>query len=140
MEIKIKKINKDARTPSYGHPGDAGLDLYSLEDHKLLPGKNHVFALGIALEIPGGYVGIIKDKSGLSARYQIHVLGGVFDSGYRGEYLINLINLGTKSYDFKKGDKIAQLIIFPIVLAELKEAKELSNTSRGEGRYGSTGR
>jgi dUTP pyrophosphatase len=140
MEIKIRKINKDAKIPSYAHPGDAGMDLFGLEDFKLMPGKNHIFSLGIALEIPQGFVGIVKDKSGLSAKYQIHVLGGVFDSGYRGEYLINLINLGTKPYEFKKGDKIAQLIIFPIASAELYETKELSNTSRGEGHYGSTGR
>ncbi len=140
MKVKIKKLKPDAIIPSYAHPGDVGLDLYSLEDYELKPGENKIFFLGFALEFPNGFAAIVKDKSSLPKNGSIHTMGGVYDAGYRGEYNVNLINLGKKSYFIEKGNKIAQLIIIPIELAELKETVDLSESERGQGNFGSTGK
>ena len=140
MNIKIKRMHPDAIMPNYAHPGDVGLDLFSLEDCLLKPGERKIFLVGFALEFPEGYAAIVKDKSSLPKNAGIHTMGGVFDAGYRGEYNVNLINLGEESYKIEKGNKIAQLVIFPVVIATLEEASELSETSRGDGRFGSTGK
>jgi dUTP pyrophosphatase len=140
MKLKILKLNQAAKLPSYAHPGDVGMDLYSLEDKLLEPGERYVFFLGFALEFPEGYGAIVKDKGSLPKNAGIHVMGGVFDAGYRGEYNVNLINLGREAYQIHIGDKIAQLVIVPVSIAELEEVKKLSETSRGHGRFGSTGR
>lgn len=140
MNIKIKRLNIDAVIPSYAHPGDVGMDVYSLEDYELTPMERKIFPVGFAMEFPEGFAAIIKDKSSLSMKYGIHTMGGVFDAGYRGEYNVNLINLGGETYKISKGDKIAQIIIYPVVIAGLEEVSELSESSRGEGRFGSTGK
>lgn len=139
MQIKIKRLNSNATIPNYAHPGDVGLDLYSLEDYELKPGKKYIFFLGFAMEFPSGYAAIVKDKSG-TAGDGIHTMGGVFDAGYRGEYNVQLINFSQKPYEIKKGQKIAQLIIFPVSISEIVEVDDLSGSSRGEGRMGSTGK
>lgn len=140
MILKIKKTNSEARLPEYAHPGDVGLDMFSLEDYDLKLGERRTFFVGFALEFPNGFAAIVKDKSSLPNKAGIHVMGGVYDAGYRGEYNVNLINLGQEIYHVSKGDKIAQLIIFPVEIAKLEEVTELSDSSRGEGRFGSTGR
>jgi dUTP pyrophosphatase len=140
MKIKIKRLHKDAKLPSYAHPGDVGMDLFSMEDKVLNPGERDIFPVGFALEFSDGYAGIVKDKGSLPKNAGIHSMGGVFDSGYRGEYNVNLINLGKEPYKISKGDKIAQLVIIPVARAELEEVSELSETSRGAGRFGSTGK
>ncbi len=139
LKIKIKQLSPEAKLPSYAHPGDVGLDLYSLEDYELKPGEHHIFFLGFALEFANGYAGIVKDKGSI-AKAGLHTMGGVYDAGYRGEYNIHLVNLSNRSYAIKTGDKIAQLIIYPVAIAELEEVPELSDSSRGQGRWGSTGR
>ena len=140
LPVKVKRLHPDAKLPTYAHPGDAGLDMYSLEAYELKPGERRIFPCGFALEFPEGYAAIVKDKGSLPKNAGIHTMGGVFDAGYRGEYHANLINLGTESYQIKAGDKIAQLVIFPIAIAQLVETDTLSESSRGEGRFGSTGR
>ena len=140
MKVKIKKLRPEAVLPNYAHPGDVGLDLYSAEDYELKPGERYIFFLGFALEFPSGFAGIVKDKSSLPKNGGVHTMGGVYDSGYRGEYNVNLINLGKEPYKISKGDKIAQLIIFPVEHGELEEVEELSDSNRGEGRFGSTGK
>lgn len=140
MKLKIKKLHPEAKMPKYAHPGDVGLDLLSLEDYELKPGERKIFFVGLALEFPEGFAAIVKDKSSLPKNAGIHTMGGVFDAGYRGEYNVNLINLGNEPYKIEKGDKIAQLIIYPVEIAELEEVEKLSPTSRGEGRFGSTGK
>ncbi len=140
MKIKIKKLQPEAKLPTYAHPGDVGMDLYSLEDYDLKPGERKIFMVGFALEFPEGYAAIVKDKSSLPMKAGIHTMGGVFDAGYRGEYNVNLINLGSDPYHIAKGDKIAQLIIYPVEIGELEEVNELSDSSRGAGRFGSTGK
>lgn len=126
--------------PVYAHPGDAGLDLFSLEEYILKPGERKIFDLGFALEFTEGYAAIVKDKSSLPRHGGVQTMGGVFDAGYRGEYNVQLINLGQEPYQVNEGDKIAQLVIFPVAVAELEEVGELSQTSRGQGNFGSTGR
>ena len=140
MKIKIKKLNPQTIIPSYAHPDDAGLDLHSLDDAELQPGQRKFFYLGFALEFPSGYAAIIKDRGSLPKNGGLHTLGGVFDAGFRGEYNVLLINLSDQSYEIKKGDKIAQLIIYPVAIVDLKETDQLSDTSRGQGQFGSTGR
>jgi len=113
MLIKIKKIKPEAKLPSYAHPGDVGLDLFSLETVTIEPGKHHRFWHGFALEFPEGYAAIIKDKSSISKAF-LHTMGGVFDAGYRGEYNTHLVNLGSEPYTIEKGHKVSQLVIFPV--------------------------
>jgi dUTP pyrophosphatase len=96
--------------------------------------------LGFKTEIPEGNVALVWDKSGLAANHGLHCLGGVIDAGYRGEYQIVLYNSGDQECQINKGDKIAQLLIQPVVGVEVEEAEELSDTARGEGGFGSTGR
>jgi len=140
MKIKIKKLHPDATMPTYANEGDAGMDVFSLEDKIIMPGERYLFKLGFAMEIPDGYVGLFWDKSGLSAKYGIHTLAGVIDSTYRGEYGVLLLNTSNQSYEFKKGDKLAQLLIQPVSNPELEEVAKLSDTNRGEGGFGSTGK
>ncbi len=139
MKLKIKRLKEDAILPTYAHPGDVGMDLYSLEDYDLKPMERRVFFVGFAMEFDEGYAVIVKDKGSLPNKAGIHTMGGVYDAGYRGEYNIQLINLGQEIYHISKGDKIAQLIVYPIVIAKLEETDKLSESSRGEGRFGSTG-
>ncbi len=140
MKLKIKKLNAEAVLPKYAHPGDVGMDMFSLEDYDLKPMERRVFFVGFALEFETGYAAIVKDKGSLPVKGGLHVLGGVYDAGYRGEYNVILINLGQETYHISKGNKIAQIIIYPVVIAELEEVAELSDSSRGDGRFGSTGK
>jgi dUTP pyrophosphatase len=139
VTIKFKRLSPDAKLPCYAHPGDAGMDLFSRETRTLEQGEPHLFTLGFAMEIPEGFVGIIKDKSGLATR-GLTVLGGVIDHTYRGEYGVILLNTTEREVLVKPGDKIAQLLILPVATAQLEEAVSLSETRRGAGGFGSTGR
>ena len=125
--------------PNYAHPGDVGLDLYSLEEKVLSSGEHYIFPLGFALEFSEGYAAIVKDKGSIS-KAELHTMGGVYDAGFRGEYNVHLVNLGIKPYSVEKGDKIAQLVIYPVEIAKVEEVDNLSDSSRGEGHFGSTGR
>lgn len=140
MRIKIKLLHPDAKLPSYAHATDIGLDLFARETYTLVPGERRIFFVGFALEIPEGYAAIVKDKSGLPKLHGLHIMGGVYDPGYRGEYNVNLINLGTEPYTVEIGQKIAQLLIIPVARVTLDEASDLSHSSRAEGRFGSTGK
>lgn len=140
MKILIKKLKPEATLPCYAHPGDVGLDLFSLEDCEMQPGERRIFYHGFALEFPSGFAAIVKDKSSLPKNGGLHTMGGVFDAGYRGEYNTQLVNLGDKPYKIEKGNKISQLIIFPVTIAELEETADLSDSSRGKGNFGSTGK
>lgn len=139
MKIKIKKLNPDAKLPSYAHPGDVGMDMFSLETKTINPNERAYFYCGFALEFPIGYAAIVKDKSSIS-KAGLHTMSGVFDAGYRGEYNVHLVNLSDKAYTVEKGDKIGQLVILPVEIAELEEVSELSESSRGVGAFGSTGK
>jgi dUTP pyrophosphatase len=138
MELKIRRIHPEAKLPSYGHKGDAGLDLFSCADYVLGAGEVKAIQTGIKVAIPRGYVGLIWDKSGISLK-GVHKLAGVVDAGYRGEVQVVMINLGNTPYEIKKGMKIAQMLIQPINEVEVIEAEDLDDTLRGEDGFGSTG-
>lgn len=138
MELKVKKIHKDAKLPFYGHKGDAGLDLFSCMDEVVGVREVKPIPTGIQLAIPEGCVGLIWDKSGISLK-GVHRLAGVVDSGYRGEVRVVMVNLGEEPFVIKQGMKIAQLLIQPVGNVEVIETEDLGETPRGEAGFGSTG-
>lgn len=139
MRIKIKKLKDGMKLPSYAHSGDVGMDLYAMETYTIEPGGHHFFWHGFAMEFPIGYTAMVVDKSGIS-KSGLHTMGGVFDAGYRGEYNTHLVNLSDKSYTVEEGDKVSQLVIVPVAIVEIEEADTLSESSRGLGAFGSTGK
>jgi len=139
IRIKIKKLNPDAKIPSYAHPGDAGMDLFSCEeDFVLRPNYRRLIGTGISIELPPGFVALIWDKSGI-ANNGIKTMGGVIEHTYRGEYKVILVNLSSKDYEIKKGQKIAQFLIQKIETAEIEEVNSLSGSVRGNKAFGSSG-
>ena len=139
MKIKVKKLKDGAKLPKYHLPGDVGMDLYAMETVTIPPMGHHRFWHGFALEFPEGYGGIIMDKGSISKAGLIH-MGGVYDAGYRGEYNTHLVNLSGEPYIVEEGDKVAQLIIYPVAIAELEETDTLNESVRGEQGFGSTGK
>ncbi len=139
MKLKMKRLKPDAVLPKYALPGDVGLDMYAMETVTIKPGEHVRLWHGFALEFPHGYAATVKDKSSIS-KAGLHTMGGVFDAGYRGEYNTHLVNLGSEPYTIEKGDKVSQLIIFPVVIAEIEETDTLSESARGEAGFGSTGK
>lgn len=140
MKIKIKKLNSEAKIPKHAHYNDAGMDLFAIDAFEMLSNERKSIPIGIAVEIPDGYVGLIWDKSGLSHKYGLKTFGGVVDAGYRGEISVGLMNLSNESFKFEKGHKIAQLLIQKVEHIEFEEVAELNDTSRGENGFGSTGK
>lgn len=139
MKIKIKKLVPEAIIPSYSLPGDAGMDMYSVEDAVIEAGERKLISTGISIELPEGFVSLVWDKSGIALKKGIKTMGGVIEHTYRGEYKIILFNTSKEKFEIKKGDKIAQVLIQPIVTAEIEEVEELSDSVRGKGGFGSTG-
>lgn len=141
MKLKIKKIHPEAKLPQYAHPGDAGLDLFSVENQVIQPGDTKMIKTGISVELPVGTEGQVRPRSGLALKNQISVLNtpGTVDEGYRGEVGVILINHGKNAFEVKKEMKIAQFVIAPVLRVEVEEAGELSDTRRNSGGFGSTG-
>jgi dUTP pyrophosphatase len=139
MKIQIKKLNSDAIIPQYAHAHDAGMDLYACESMVIKAGERGVVPTGIAMAIPSGYVGLIWDKSGMAAKFGLKTMAGVIDAGYRGEVKIVMHNLSSADYTVKAGEKIAQMLIQPVLQMPLVEVESLDDTSRGVGGFGSTG-
>jgi dUTP pyrophosphatase len=137
--LRVKKLHPDAILPSYAHPGDSGLDIYSVEDVIVKAGKRAIVHTGIAMEYPDNYCTLIWDKSGLAGNSGITVLGGVFENIYKGEYKIILFNTSEEDYFIKKGSKIAQILVQPIINADVEEVQELNDSIRGVDGFGSTG-
>lgn len=140
MEIKVKKLHKDAKLPTYAHHGDAGFDLFSIESVNIPVGARVLVGTGVAIEIPDGYVGLIWDKSGLSMVHGLKNLGGVIDAGYRGEIKAGVVNLSDEDYTITAGHKVAQMLIQKVERADIKEVVELSDSHRGHGGFGSSGK
>ncbi len=140
MEIKVKKLNDGAKIPFYAYEDDAGCDLFSVEEVLIKRGERVQIKTGIAMEIPRGYVGLIWDKSGLSHKAGLKTLGGVIDSGYRGEIMVGLINLGQEDYKLEKGHKVCQMIIQEKTTIKFLESDELSISERDSGGFGSSGK
>jgi len=140
MKIKVRKLNQAAKLPAFAHDDDAGLDLFSLKDWIVKPDcQVYKIDTGIAFEIPAGFVGLIWDKSGVSLK-GLKTVGGVIDAGYRGDVTVGVVNLGKEDYVINAGDKIAQILIQPVEHPEVLEVAELSDSKRGDKRYGSTGK
>lgn len=140
LKIKIKKIG-DAKVPSYAHKGDSGVDLYSSEDCLLNSMERKLVGTGIMLEIPYGYEAQVRPKSGLAINHGISHANciGTIDSCYRGEIKVPLINLSDKPYHIQKGKKIGQMVFAKVEEASFEEVSELSQTTRNEKGFGSTG-
>ena len=130
-------LDKGAKMPTRAHPWDAGLDLYAMHDGEVY--LNTVFDTGVHVEIPEGYVGFIKSKSGLMVKHNI-LTDGTIDSHYTGSIKVKLFNRGMTPYPVKAGDKIAQLVILPCVMPHLELVDSLKETDRGDAGFGSTGR
>lgn len=144
MKLHIKRLSPDTNDiplPSYGTEHSAGLDLRSSEDVTFAPGEFKLVPTGLAIEIPEGYEGGIRPRSGLALKHGITCLNspGTIDSDYRGEVKVLLINHGTSAVTFKRGERIAQLIISKYERVEIVEIEELNDSSRGAGGFGHTG-
>jgi len=142
IQAKILKVDKELPTPKYAHFGDAGMDVYSAEDYVLKTGEHKIFSTGLKFEIPEGYEVQVRPRSGLAAKNGITVLNspGTLDYQYRGILGVILINHGSSSFEVKRGERIAQIVFNKFESAELIEVDELSETVRGEGGFGSTGK
>jgi dUTP pyrophosphatase len=142
MVLKIKKLNPDAIIPAYQSEEAAGFDLHSIEDVILKPGERKLIKTGLAFEIEKGFEIQIRPRSGLAYKHGITVLNspGTIDSDYRGEIKVLLINLGNESFEIKKGERIAQAVVAPVVQVKFEEVETLSDTKRGSGGFGSTGK
>jgi dUTP pyrophosphatase len=139
MKLKIKKLHDDAVIPQFAHSYDAGMDMFAVEEVVIQKGEMVKIRTGLALEIPDGYVGLFWDKSSVGSK-GIKTFGGVIDSGYRGEVMVVVKNLSDSEHIFHKGDKVAQLLIQKVEHPDIEVVEVLSDTTRGEGGFGSTGR
>ena len=139
MKIKIKKLVPDAILPQISRVGDAAMDLVACKDYVLAKGEKVLISTGIAMAIPAGFWGNIRDRSGLAAKHGLHTIAGVIDPNYRGEILVAMVNLGTEDYQIKAGDRIAQMLIQKFEDIELEESNDLEETNRGEKGFGSSG-
>ena len=144
IKILVKKFDKNIKLPTYKTSGSSGMDLVAYIKNKITiyPGKTAIISTGISVAIPKNYEIQIRPRSGLAAKKGISVLNtpGTVESDYRGEIKIILINLSNESFVVKSGDRVAQMILCPVVRAKLKEVKNLPKTIRNKGGFGSTGK
>ena len=143
MDLPVAKLKENALVPTRAHPGDAGLDLYACEAAHIGPGERWGIGTGVGVEIPDGHAGLVLPRSGLAREHGIGVVNspGLIDSGYRGELRVLLLNNDpAETFRVEPGDRIAQLVIAPIALAEPVEVADLGESARGGGGFGSSGR
>lgn len=142
MKIAVKKLHPDAVLPSLGSEYAAGADLYSVEEITIQAGQTQLVHTGLAMEIPVGYGGFIFARSGLATKRGLAPANkvGVVDADYRGEIMVALHNHSGESQTVEKGERVAQMVIMPFLAAQYFEAEELSDTARGAGGFGSSGR
>ena len=138
-QLKVKRLSTTAQLPTKAHQSDAGFDIYADEDVNIFPNKATPVSTGIVIEIPDGYYGRLKARSGLTIKTHLRVLEGTIDSGYRGELKV-MCDVKDAVYEIHKGDKIAQLIIQPLPEFEVVEGDIDMDSDRGQGGFGSTGR
>lgn len=143
MNLNFQILSDRATLPTRAHAGDAGLDLYASEPAHIGPGERWQIGTGIAVEIPDGHAGLVLPRSGLARKHGISVVNapGLIDSGYRGELKVLLLNNDpAEVFRVEPGDRIAQLVVTPVALADPVAAEALAGSERGEGGFGSTGR
>ena len=142
MTLKVTRLDDRARLPTRAYPGDAGLDLYALDEEELGPGERTSIRTGIAVEIPDGQAGLVLPRSGLAARHGIALVNapGLIDAGYRGEVCVLLLNTDKSStFEIAAGDRIAQLVLVRVEPVITVEVEALSLSERGTGGFGSSG-
>ena len=141
MTVKVLRTDPEAQLPAYAHPGDAGMDVRSIEDVTLAPGARALVRTGLVLELPPDAEAQVRPRSGLALKHGVTVLNtpGTIDAGYRGEVGVILVNLGAEPFVVEKGMKIAQLVVAPVAQAEIVEVSAVDATDRGAGGFGSTG-
>lgn len=143
MQVKFRTTRPGAIQPAYATPGSSGLDLHACIDHDtyLHPGVRYTCPTGIAIELPEGFEAQVRPRSGIAQKGGVTVLNtpGTVDEDFRGEIRVILINHGDEVFTIRPGDRIAQMVIAPVVRAELVRVGELGDTMRGEGGFGSTG-
>jgi dUTP pyrophosphatase len=141
-DVLVKRLDPDLPLPAYAHPGDAGADLFAAEDVTLEPGERALVRTGVAIALPAGYVAFVHPRSGLAAKHGVTIVNapGTVDAGYRGEIKVTLLNTDREEpVSFRRGDRIAQLVIQRVERAVFHEADELPGSARGDGGFGSTG-
>ena len=141
-DVLILRLDPDVPVPSYAHPGDAGADLVTTVDATLAPGERALLPTGIALALPDGLAAFVHPRSGLAARYGVALVNapGTVDAGYRGEVKVSVVNLDPReAVVFRRGDRIAQLVIQPVIRARFHEVSTLPGSARGQGGFGSSG-
>ena len=143
-KVAVKKLREGAILPTFGSPEAAGADLYACleQDVTIAPGETAFVPTGLAMELPRGYAGLIYARSGLACKRGLAPANkvGVVDSDYRGEFIVALHNHGTEPQTISTGERIAQLVVTPVLIPEYIEVEILSDTQRGAGGFGSTGR
>ena len=138
-ELNVKKLFSDVSLPEYALSSDVGFDLRANETVTLQPFEQKVVRTGIAIKIPEGHVGLVRDRAGITTKMGVHTAAGTFDPAYRGEVSIVLINFGEETVQVEKGMRIAQMIILPVKKVKIKEVKQLDLTDRYDRGFGSTG-
>ena len=141
MTLQLKRIHPEATLPAYAHEGDAGMDVRSVEELEILPGARALVHTGLVMMLPPGWEAQVRPRSGLALKHGVTVLNtpGTIDAGYRGEVGVILANFGSEPFRVAKGDKVAQIVVAPVVRAGIVEAAEVDDTERGAGGFGSTG-
>jgi dUTP pyrophosphatase len=142
VELQVRLLHPQAQIPRRAHPGDAGSDLFSVEEVVIPVGERRAVGTGIALAIPRGYGGFVQPRSGLAFKHGIMLTNspGLIDAGYRGELRVSLYNSGTEAFVVAVGERIAQLVIQRVEEPDFVVVDELSESSRGDGGFGSSGR
>jgi len=141
-DVLIRRLDPGMPLPSYARPGDAGADLASAQNVELGPGERALVGTGLAIALPAGYAAFVLPRSGLAARYGVTLVNapGTVDAGYRGEIKVTLLNTDAENpVSFKRGDRIAQLVVQRVERAVFHEAAVLPGSARGDGGFGSTG-
>lgn len=142
VNVLISRLDPDLPMPGYAHPGDAGVDLHAREDMQISPGQRCLVPTGVAIALPAGYAAFVHPRSGLAARHGVSVVNapGTVDAGYRGEILVNLINMDTdKVFAVARGDRIAQLVVQQVSTARFIEVDSLPGSHRGDTGHGASG-
>jgi len=141
MTVRFKRVNPDASLPAYAHPGDAGMDVRSVEDVEIAPGARVLVHTGLVMALPMGWEAQVRPRSGLALKHGVTVLNtpGTIDAGYRGEVGVILANFGDKPFSVARGDRVAQIVIAPVTTAAIEETDVVDETDRGSGGFGSTG-
>lgn len=140
--LKVQLIHKDAKMPFRANPGDAGLDLYAVEDKLIKPGESALIPTGIVIELPQGTEAQVRPRSGLALKHSITVLNspGTIDEGYRGEIRVILINHSKKDFLVEKHMRIAQMVIAPVLQVQVEQVEQVSDSTRSAQGFGSSGK